>query len=167
MFDVRPARIDDAEAILALRHAAEDWLAERGIDQWPPREVPLTTIRNQVAAGEFVVMRPCPELPIVAAMRLIWSDESIWQHDNVAAGYVHNLVIDRAYAGRGLGRALLDWADHAVRDAGATLLRLDCAESNTELRAYYCRCGFREVGRREFRDSQWFSVTLFQRDVPR
>ena len=39
MIDVRPAHDDDAAVILQMRHAAEDWLAGRGIDQWCPREV--------------------------------------------------------------------------------------------------------------------------------
>ncbi|WP_072803949.1 GNAT family N-acetyltransferase [Rhodococcoides yunnanense] len=168
MLDIRPATPDDAAAILALRHTAEDWLADRGIDQWRPREVPLSVIESQVAAGEFVVARLRPtDTPLVAAMRLIWSDEPIWLEENAFAGYVHHLVVDRSHSGRGIGRELLDWAERTTHDAGASVLRLDCVETNPQLRAYYARLGFREVGRREFRADRWLAVTLFERDVLR
>jgi len=147
-----------------MRHAAEDWLAGRGIDQWRPREVPLGAVREQIDRGEFVVARYPSSGLVVAAMRLMWSDPAIWRHDDAFAGYVHGLVIDRAHAGRGLGRRLLDWAAQETTMAGANRLRLDCAETNLALRHYYRRCGFREVGRRDF-DADWFSVTLFERPL--
>ncbi|MBM7460610.1 GNAT family N-acetyltransferase [Rhodococcus coprophilus] len=162
VMDVRPARDDDAAVILQMRHAAEDWLAEKGIDQWRPREVPLATVREQIDRGEFVVARFPSSGVVAAAMRLMWSDPEIWRHDDAFAGYVHGLVIDRAHAGQNLGRHLLDWAAQETRMAGASKLRLDCAETNLALRDYYRRCGFREFGRR---DLDGFSVTLFERTL--
>ena len=162
MVVVRRAESADAAAILALRHAAEDWLASRSIDQWKPREIPLSTIDQQVARGEFIVgLRP-QTMYIVAAMRLMWSDPKIWTDDEDAC-YVHGLVIDRSRAGTGLGTAMLGHASDTARRAGVGRLRLDCAESNAALRSYYQRCGFTEVGRRDFDDGQWFSVTLFEK----
>lgn len=163
MLDLRMAVAEDAAVILGLRHAAEDWLAARSIDQWRPREVPLSTIEGQVAAGEFFVARE-QSGAIVGAVRLLWSDPAIWGDDGVAAAYVHGLVIDRAYAGLGVGRGILDWALRQAGAAKATVLRLDCAETNHELREYYLRSGFTEVGRRDF-DDQWFSVALFEKRI--
>ena len=68
MIDVRPARDDDAAGILRMRHAAEDWLAERGIDQWRPREIPIEVVRKQVARGEFVVANYTSNGRVAAAM---------------------------------------------------------------------------------------------------
>lgn len=164
MLEVCPAHDDDAAVILHMRHVAEDWLAGRGIDQWRPREIPPATIREQIDRGEFVVARYASNGPVVAAMRLMWSDPAIWRHEDAFAGYVHGLVIDRDYAGRGLGRDLLEWAAQETTMAGANRLRLDCAETNLALRHYYRLCGFREVGRRDF-DADWFSVTLFERTL--
>ena len=80
----RRAESTDAAAILALRHAAEDWLASRSIDQWKPREIPLSTIDQQVARGEFIVGLEPQTQYIVAAMRLMWSDPAIWTDDEDA-----------------------------------------------------------------------------------
>ncbi|MCZ4517414.1 GNAT family N-acetyltransferase [Rhodococcus ruber] len=163
MLTVELASAADAATILALRHAAEDWLAARRIDQWTPREVPLSTVAAQIDAGEFHIARRHPGGPIVGALRLIWADPDIWPEQVEAAGYVHGLVIDRSESGTGLGASLLEWASQRTRQEGRALLRLDCAETNIDLRSYYSRQGFRCVGRRDFGDGgSWFSVALFE-----
>ncbi|WP_346772990.1 GNAT family N-acetyltransferase [Rhodococcoides fascians] len=168
MLTVELASAADAATILDLRHAAEDWLAARRIAQWAPREVPLSTVAAQIEAGEFHVARRHPGGPIVGALRLIWADPSIWPEPDVLAGYVHGLVIDRSEAGTGLGTSLLEWASQRTRQEGRGLLRLDCAETNTDLRNYYIRQGFQNVGRRDFdSDSSWFSVALFEKPTAR
>ena len=168
MLTVEPATATDAATILGLRHAAEDWLAGRGIDQWAPREVPLSTVAAQIEAGEFYVARRNPMGPIVAALRLIRSDPTIWPEQDELACYVHGLVIDRSEAGTGIGAAMLEWASEQTRREGRSLLRLDCAENNGALRSYYLNQGFRYVGRREFADdSSWFSVALFEKSTDR
>ncbi len=72
--DVVQAVETDGPEILALRHAAEDWLAERGIIQWRPREVSVEQVEQQISRGEFFVARDREQSRIVGALRLIWSD---------------------------------------------------------------------------------------------
>ena len=168
MLTVEPATAADAATILGLRHAAEDWLSDRGIDQWAPREVPLDTVAALIEAWEFHVARRDPAGSIVGALRLIWADPTIWPEEDGLAGYVHGLVIDRSESGTGLGASLLEWASEQTRLEGRSLLRLDCAETNGALRSYYLNQGFRYVGRREFADgSSWFSVALFEKSTDR
>ncbi len=161
--DVRPAAPDDAPAILALRTAAEHWLAGRGIEQWHPGEVTLADITRQARAGEWHLVRA--DGVARAALRLLWSDP-MWTGIGTPrpAVYVHGLVIDRAYAGHRLGARLLDWAGDQGRRAGADVLRLDCVEANPGLRSYYARLGFRQVGRHDF-DGPWHSTVLLERDI--
>lgn len=168
MLTVELATAADAATILGLRHAAEDWLFAREIDQWKPREVPLSTVAAHIEAGEFYVARRDPSGPIVGALRLIWADPTIWPEEDGLAGYVHGLVIDRSEAGTGLGAALLEWASEQTHREGRALLRLDCAETNGALCNYYLNQGFRHVGRHEFADgSAWFSVALFEKSTDR
>ena len=158
--EIHPAIARDAVTILTLRHAAEDWLRARGIDQWTPREVPLTVIEKQVLRGEFFVARNSRSAQIIGAVRLIWLDPEILAESAVRAAYVHGLVIDRSLVGVGLGRDLLTWAARHARDEGAETLRLDCAETNPALRRYYRNFGFSEVG---VRDLGRFEVVLFEK----
>ena len=58
------------------------------------------------------------------------------------AGYVHGLAIRRDFAGKGLGREFLRWAEDRVAASGKKYLRLDCAAENRALNEYYRRAGF-------------------------
>ena len=153
----------DAPALLALRDAAAAWLSARGVRQWEPGEIGLDEIMEQVAAGEWHVLRSHAATP-VAALRLVWDDDAIWGVQPPIAGYVHGLVVDRALRGRGVGEALLRWGGAQVAARGRSLLRLDCGEENAVLRGYYGRQGFQIVGRRDF-DGRWYSVVLLERDL--
>lgn len=153
----------DAPALLALRDAAAAWLSARGVRQWEPGEIGLDEVLQQVAAGEWQVLRSDAAAP-VAALRLVWDDAAIGGVQPPIAGYVHGLVVDRALRGRGVGEALLRWAGAQVAARGRSLLRLDCGEENAVLRRYYGRQGFQVVGRRDF-DGRWYSAVLLERDL--
>lgn len=161
VIDPEPAGSADGPRLVALREEAAQWLTDRGITQWAPGEVGLAEVANQLATGEWFVLRR--EGRVVAAVRLLFSDESVWGPHSGGAVYVHGLVVDRAAAGQGLGAALLRWAEERCRRTGRELLRLDCVESNAALRDYYARAGFAEVGRREFTDRPWHPVVLLEK----
>ncbi|MFD3507993.1 GNAT family N-acetyltransferase [Nocardia sp. NPDC058666] len=164
MLDVVRATKSDAAEVVAMRHAAEDWLATSGVEQWGRREIPEPVFHRQIDAGEFFVARTSGRPQIVGTLRLLWTDPFVWQDRDTFAGYVHSLVIDRAHAGTGLGLRLLDWAANTARRQGAPLLRLDCVEGNQALCEYYRRAGFDQVGRRDL-GPQWHSVALFERHL--
>jgi ribosomal protein S18 acetylase RimI-like enzyme len=77
------------------------------------------------------------------------------------------MVVSRAFAGRGLGAALLDWAGlRARRLHGACWVRVDVWTTNTALHAYYQRqgfvfCGFSNTSR------YYPSAALFQKETGR
>ncbi len=144
--DPEPAGLGDVEDLVRLRDTAAQWLLHRGIEQWAPGEVDAAVVEAQIGAGEWHVVRAAGG--VVAALRLLWTDAFVWGDQPPVAGYVHGLVVDRRH-GRGTGARLLDWAGEQVRRQGRVLLRLDCQEHNEQLRAYYRRQGFTEVGRSE------------------
>ncbi|WP_307802387.1 GNAT family N-acetyltransferase [Cellulomonas fengjieae] len=154
---LRPATRADVDAIHALRRSLEDWMAARGIVQWPPGSLPRERIAAQVDAGQWHVL--VDDLRVVGTVRLLWADPDFWGDDDTPAVYVHGLMVDRAATGRGIGTALLDWAAARGRAAGVGLFRLDCRTTNPALRAYYEGYGFQAVGQRDFAD---FSCTLLE-----
>lgn len=137
----------DAQSIYALRVAAQQWMSERGVDQWQG-EVSLARVQRQIAREEWYVAPHADGL--AGALRLLWSDPDLWPADEKRAGYVHGLMIDRSHAGRRLGEQLLGWAEAHAAAAGATVVRLDCVDRNVRLRRYYAELGFREVGHKDF-----------------
>jgi hypothetical protein len=59
--------------------------------------------------------------------------------------YCHKLSVARAYAGRGLGAELIDWAGGIAHQERRRWLRLDAWDTNTSLHRYYRSQGFRFV----------------------
>jgi ribosomal protein S18 acetylase RimI-like enzyme len=155
--EVRRAEPDDLEEVVSILSEAARWLLERGIRQWPdpfPRDRAAALLER----GNFylVLLDGKP----VATFALLWSDPAFWGEQPDDAGYVHAVAVRRAYAGRGIGERLLEWAEAQAAAAGRTYLRLDCMSNNEVLRAYYERLGFEPRGEAVFDD---FAATLFER----
>ncbi len=157
---IRLAVPHDAPDIVSLRLQLEGWLASRGVEQWRHGEVALADVVREISDGDWHVASEGKSL--LGALRLLWSDAPVWQHDNEFAAYVHGLMVPRSNAGEGIGAALLSWAEQQAKSRDARTLRLDCVETNARLRAYYSALGFREVGQRDF-DGPWYSATLFEK----
>jgi protein-tyrosine phosphatase len=138
----------DVEPILALRHAAARWLTSQGLDQWSAGEIPSCCLEQQVGQREVFVLRRGNALAGTVTLR--WEDPLIWGEQTSPAGYVHNLIIDRAFAGQGLGRRLLQWAEDQVTATGRSLVRLDCVTSNRRLRDLYESAGYHWLGDKDF-----------------
>jgi GNAT superfamily N-acetyltransferase len=65
---------------------------------------------------------------------------------HAADGELFLLFVDPAYAGRGIGRALLDAAHDVLRAAGRTEAFLFTEERNGRARAVYAAAGYRPDG---------------------
>ncbi|WP_409250864.1 GNAT family N-acetyltransferase [Bacillus sp. SCS-153A] len=147
MFNLRKAREEDKEKILSLLVGAAEWLQTKGTSQWDyymtdleaNTEEVLESIKNQSTylleqdglAAASVILEENPG----DWDREIWGEESA-QTDVV---YLHRLVVNRNFAGRGIGDALMEWAKKHVRGREKKYIRFDCLNSNEGLNSYYQR----------------------------
>lgn len=165
--DLGPLRVTraaagDLDSVMAILGDATAWLESRGIDQWHADPRLRARIAGRIARGEmWLCWRG--DAPI-ATLALQWADEEMWGARPPDAGYVHGLAVRRAWAGHGIGRALLDWAAQEVARAGRGWLRLDCAAHNAALKAYYEAAGFTYRGDRTYSDGEGAS-SLYERPV--
>jgi ribosomal protein S18 acetylase RimI-like enzyme len=147
-------------------------MVQRGIELWQPGEIPLSWIEQSIAHGW--VHTVWKQGLLVGSVTVAWEDPLIWGESAARAGYIHMLMVDRAYAGHGVGRSILGWAEHQIAASRRRLARLDCATSNRRLCAYYGHAGYVQVGRRRFRleESKTFpdvdravDTTLYEKGV--
>jgi ribosomal protein S18 acetylase RimI-like enzyme len=132
---IRPARDDDLGAIEAIVERAYGGYVER------------------------IGMRPGP-MDADYAEKVRLGLVSVAEEDGAVVGLlvlvpmpdhvlVENVAVEPERQGRGIGRALLSFAEDRARDAGRDSLRLYTHAKMTENRALYRRLGYRETERRD------------------
>ncbi|MFC4099511.1 GNAT family N-acetyltransferase [Paenibacillus xanthanilyticus] len=146
----RQATPEDTEAVLALLLGTAKWLQSTGSTQWSAllrgedsHDTPAAIRRGETfvfaaedgeLAGVFILMQqPSP-----------W-DRDLWgelAENGESAFYLHRLAINRRFAGRRLGEAMMRWAESGIQFGGKTLVRLDCIASNEALNRFYSGLGY-------------------------
>jgi ribosomal protein S18 acetylase RimI-like enzyme len=138
---IRTALPGDEDAVLDLLADASSWLRGRGIEQWPER-FPLDSVREQIAAGEALLVGK----PAVATVVVTAREPGLWGDNAVPAYYISRLAVAREAGGRGLGYRILDWVQAAASAKGWRYVRLAIDKDNPGLRRYYEKAGFLHVG---------------------
>ena len=127
-----------------LRDAAR-WVDALGVVMWDEGELDSSRIAREVADGQFFVADV--DGTVAGAIRFQLEDRLFWpdlaQEESDESAFVHRLVVARAFKGRGVSTALLEWSVERARAAGRRFLRLDCDAERGKLRGLYERFGFR------------------------
>lgn len=147
---ISPAREEHLELIVAWRKEASRWLADCGIDQWskpwPTADEQDRRILGSIAAGEtWMIWDGQTPAATVALDR--HADPQLWTPEERAesALYLHRLIVQRVYAGQGLGAEIVGWACARAAEAGARWVRIDVWTDNQRLQDYYVALGFQHV----------------------
>jgi GNAT superfamily N-acetyltransferase len=142
--NVRRAQQEDALTVAGLLDEATVWVNDLGFSQWP-----LPFPRDQLAAaigrGEVYVVES-EDGEGVATVSMLPDDPEYWGDQPPDAFYVHKLAVRRDQAGRGIGAAIVEWANAEAAEAGREFLRLDCLADNPGIRDYYEDLGFEHRG---------------------
>ncbi|WP_433467910.1 GNAT family N-acetyltransferase [Spirillospora sp. CA-128828] len=172
-FHIRTAGPDDLDIVLGLIDQAAEWLrTEKNTTQWarpwPSPDDRTKRVYEALLDGETWLLFD-RERPIGTVSIKLIGHEELWtpEERRTEAVYLHRLVIDREYAGDGLGAELIDWAalKGASQQRNTELIRIDVWTDNADLHAYYRRQGFQDVAVRQTSDNTP-SGALFQKPVP-
>ena len=131
---LRPANAADAQAVAALVDAAYGHYVER--IGFPPR--PMLDDYAQVIRDNRVTVAETEET-IVGVIVLNADDEGF---------FIDNVAVHPSQHGRGVGKALLEFADAEARRAGFDSIYLYTHEKMTENISLYSRIGYEEYDRR-------------------
>jgi ribosomal protein S18 acetylase RimI-like enzyme len=130
---VRRADIDDALLAARLLH---DFNTEFATPT-PGVEALTRTLARLLAGEETIVLLGAEGPDGLALLRL---RPSLWAEGLDA--YLEELYVAPPRRGRGIGRALLEAAMEAAREAGARRIELGTSETDTAARGLYESCGF-------------------------
>ena len=143
--DLRVVTADrgDLDRYIDLLEELADWLDARGIRQWPRGRVRRSSAYFADSIARHEVHLAFIGDDLAGTLRLLMADPIVWpEFPEGEAVYVYNLGVRRAWAGRGLGSRLLDWAERRAASLGRRYVRLDCMPDSTFLRRYYECKGF-------------------------
>ena len=142
MWELRLARQDELEKIFALYAARVRWMDAAGIHQWNDTKYlerfPLGYYEDMQKRTLLYALADEQSGTICGAAVLLAQDERWDGSLQKRAWYVHNLVT--AVGASGAGKAILREAEKLAKVRGMEAIRLDCAEGNARLNAWYeCR----------------------------
>ena len=135
----------------AIYNSTFDWLTAKGVRQWLLRLDEATFAKRQAAGEAFALwvdgeLAGCVFVPFEAIA--YYGDEL----KSAPRWWMHTLVVDRAFAGRGLGELAVAAVCDLVRERGGDSVWLHCVNDANHaevIPGYYARLGFDEVLRTE------------------
>src|SRR5262245_11570625 len=176
---IRAATPNDAAALADFVHFASGGLALRvwsklagpGGDAWAVgreragRETGSFSYRNAFvleaggAAAGGLIGYPLPDAPLAIAPDLPATFVPLQELENLAAGswYVNVLAAYPEHRGKGLGTALLDFAQAKALTLGRPGLSIIVSDANRGARRLYERRGYREAARRVMVKDDWIN----------
>lgn len=164
-FGVIRADAEKSSEVLAIVQDAAAWLASRRIPQWTyyATERGIAHVHRRIEHDEVYLFLNATGQSI-GTVCIQWTDMQYWgdRGNDGRAGYIHQLAIRRSVGGQGIGSDILEWAVSHIRNAGRSVVRLDCATSNSVLCAYYERHGFARSGTVTLDE---FTGQLFERQL--
>lgn len=159
---IRQAGEGDKSLVIHIKQDAASWLENRGIHQWAG---------ILMAPGEDMVYKRVHEGEVYLALKgaqavgtisILWEDPISWGEKGLdgKAGYMHGIAILRQYAGKGVGRDIIQWATDLIRSKGK-IVRLDCMAENPRINEFYRQLEFKNVGLKELPSG--FKVSLYEK----
>jgi GNAT superfamily N-acetyltransferase len=171
---IGPASETDLRAVLSILDEAAAFLQEIGVrEQWPARisdEATWTQLLHELVAVQTVFVarqdgQPVGVFHLRESPELGGLNDHSWDDVPGPALYLYILAVTRGVAGKGVARAMLDWACSFAASSGR-VLRLDCWAGNSRLKQYYGETDFRDLGEVEIYsslDGRKYFVSRFER----
>jgi GNAT superfamily N-acetyltransferase len=164
----RQATMEDIHLLADWRWEVAAWIHEKGSDQWDTtglsREEFERRITRSIKAGETWLALDDDGRPIGTIAIDVVGDEGLWTDEELRQSYViHRMTVPRPESGRGVGAAMVNFAEDLARSHGRRKLVLDAWNTNKELHRYYESLGFQYV--RTVPNHWTPSATLFEKPV--
>lgn len=143
-FSVSMGEVDNAVGI--MREVA-GWCEETGKNMWKLDSLTKDKLMEGLTEDNFYVGRLGDSL--ASSMILQWYDPVFWPEVRQdESGFIHKLCVRREFSGKGISRAMVQFAVDECKRKGIRWLRLDTGWNKPKLHALYESMGFVKVGRK-------------------
>ncbi|KAF9957052.1 hypothetical protein BGZ65_002268 [Modicella reniformis] len=148
-FLIRNTGPEELEEYINILERAAEWMESHNLDQWIPgtfrRPDSRAHISNAIASKTSFVVEHTSTETIAAIFALNYEDpfdDMLWSPLLGPDGwkdaiYVHRLVVEKPFQGRGIVPQVLAFVGKMVVQQGKVYLRLDCRANNPGLRKFY------------------------------
>lgn len=143
----------DASAIASLRTSVAEYLTQQyGRGHWSSPATEKSVLRG-IKTSRVLVTRN--DGRIIATLRLAtkkpWAIDPTYFRAVSRVVYLHDMAVTPNMQRQGIGRQFLQEAIALARAWPSDAIRLDAYDADAGAGAFYAKCGFREVGRVNYR----------------
>lgn len=144
-----PIQFHDRRSVVDLYKSVTNHLLKNGNDQWDRFYPNVFIIRNDLKKENLYGVKV--EDVIIAAV-VVDENQSgkynlvNWLDQKGKPACIHRLAVHPKYQGKGLGKALLKFAEEKAIMNGCSSIRLDVYSANPEALGMYRRAEYKETG---------------------
>lgn len=149
---IRKAKKDDIDAVDLIYKNIHEVEGLSDFTGWEKNVYPVReTAEKAIERDDLFVSEYDGKIVAAAIINQIQVDvyaDCDWEFtagDN-AVMVLHTLVVDPAFAGKGIGREFVAYYEQYAKDNGCIVLRMDTNKKNTPARNLYKKLGYREAG---------------------
>ncbi|MBW2962956.1 GNAT family N-acetyltransferase [Mesonia aestuariivivens] len=160
-----PIKLKDLPTVLNLFKEAAERIHKMNIDHWqywknPPKEK-IQWVKEGIKNKEFFFIEDTEGL-LIGVVRILQEDLRYWGKQKEKASYIHSLVVQEKYNGKGMGTKIIHEIEKKAHYANTSYLRLDADAKNPKLCKYYENLGFEKAGIKEL---QLSTYQLYQKKI--
>lgn len=143
---VHDLKVEEAPRVLAILREDAQWLKKKGSTQWGAF----------LEGGDDIVAKRFREGLVLLVERggndagtmTVQMHDEFWDElgRDQQAAWIQSLAIRPMFMGKGLGRAMIKFAESLGRAQHREFLRLDVLDKASRLKAFYAKHGFKELG---------------------
>ena len=137
------ANLNDATTIFDLYDKAIEFQKTKFDKYWLGFDIAL--VEKEIAENRLwkIVTRD----EIACIFSVAFSDPLLWgEREDSSAIYIHRIVTNPLFRGRGFAKIITDWAIKYGQSLGKKFVRMDTWADNQKLIDYYRGCGFAFLG---------------------
>lgn len=140
----------EVDAIIALTKACGKHLRDNGIDQWDENYPDRASIERDIETQTLFAYREGESIVGIVVLNEFQDEEYNeinWLTDERSRNLVvHRLAVDPIHQGKGIARALMDFAEQHAAEQHYDSIRLDTFSQNPRNQQFYKRRGYTELG---------------------